>query len=180
MEMAVNIAESSKKHGLYFSQDLKLEANTNTMVKKGQQRIYFLCQLRKFRIPRDPLGAFFSTVSIFALSSSCGLNQQLHKARNRGNVQTVRPADLNLYRLYVIALCSSALQCILYMYAYSMYVKAGTPPILEYYLAYFNCRLLLNFSHILFSFQEFSLCVHFLCKLEDRNKSSQYTQGQET
>lgn len=48
--------------GSSISQDLKWEANIDTIRKKAQQRMYFLCQLRKSNLPQELLIQFYTNI----------------------------------------------------------------------------------------------------------------------
>ena len=45
--------------GTIISSDLAWENNTGAVVKKTQQRLFFLCQLKKFGLRRDILVQFY-------------------------------------------------------------------------------------------------------------------------
>ncbi len=45
-----------------ISQDLKWDNHTESMVKKAQQRLYFIRQLRKFNLPQELLKQFYSDI----------------------------------------------------------------------------------------------------------------------
>ncbi len=55
MNSTVTAVESFRFLGTTFSQDLKWDFHTDSMVKRAQQRLYFLRQLRKFNLPRELL-----------------------------------------------------------------------------------------------------------------------------
>ncbi|XDV52129.1 hypothetical protein PO909_020893 [Leuciscus waleckii] len=48
--------------GTTISQDLKWDTHIDSIVKKAQQRLYFLRQLRKFNLPQELLVQFYSAV----------------------------------------------------------------------------------------------------------------------
>ncbi len=52
MNSTVTAVESFRFLGT-ISQDLKRDNHIESMVKKAQQRLYFLCQLRKFNLPQE-------------------------------------------------------------------------------------------------------------------------------
>ncbi|KAI4902463.1 hypothetical protein NFI96_001844 [Prochilodus magdalenae] len=56
--------------GTISSRDLKWETNINSILKKAQQRIYFLWQLRKLGLPQELLIQFYSTVIESVLCTS--------------------------------------------------------------------------------------------------------------
>ncbi len=51
MNSTVTAVESFRFLGTTISQDLKWHNHIDPIVKKAQQRLYFLCQLRKFNLP---------------------------------------------------------------------------------------------------------------------------------
>ncbi len=55
-----NTVESFRFLGTTISQDLKWDDHIESMVKKAQQRLYFLCQLRKCNLPQELLIQFYS------------------------------------------------------------------------------------------------------------------------
>ena len=63
-------AETFKFLGTIISQDLKWETNIISITKKAQQRMYFLRQLRKYKLPQDVLVQFYTAVIESVLSNS--------------------------------------------------------------------------------------------------------------
>ncbi len=55
MNSTVTPVESFRFLGSTISQDLKWDNHIESMVKKTQQRLYFLRQLRKFNLPQELL-----------------------------------------------------------------------------------------------------------------------------
>ncbi len=53
-----------------ISQDLKWDIHIDSIVKKAQQRLYFLRQLRKFNQPQELLKQFYSAIIESVLCSS--------------------------------------------------------------------------------------------------------------
>ncbi len=51
----VTAVESFRFLGTTISQDLKWDNHINSIAKKAQQRLYLLCQLRKFNLPQELL-----------------------------------------------------------------------------------------------------------------------------
>ncbi len=70
MNSTVAAVESFKFLGTTISQDLKWNTHTDSIVKKTQQRLYFLCQLRKFNLPQELLKQFYSAIIESVLCSS--------------------------------------------------------------------------------------------------------------
>ncbi len=62
MNSTVTAVESFRFLGTTISQDLKLDNHIEFMVKKVQQRLYFLRQLRKFNLPQELLIQFYSAI----------------------------------------------------------------------------------------------------------------------
>ncbi len=59
---SVTAVESFRFLGSTISQDLKWDSHTESMVKKAQQRLYFLRQLRNFNLPQELLIQFYSAI----------------------------------------------------------------------------------------------------------------------
>ena len=62
--------ESFRFLGTIISQDLKWDNHIDSIVKKAQQRLYFLRQLRKFNLPQELLIQFYSAVIESVLCTS--------------------------------------------------------------------------------------------------------------
>ncbi len=62
MNSTVTAVESFRFLGTTISQDLKWVNNIESIVKKAQQRLYFLRQLRKFNLSQELLKQFYSTL----------------------------------------------------------------------------------------------------------------------
>ncbi len=60
MDSTVTVVESFRFLGSTISQDLKWDIES--MVKKGQQRLYLLRELRKFNLPQELLKQFYSAI----------------------------------------------------------------------------------------------------------------------
>ena len=58
----VDRVKSFKFLGITISQDLKWELNIMALLKKAQQRLYFLRQLRKFRLSRTMMTQFYTAI----------------------------------------------------------------------------------------------------------------------
>jgi hypothetical protein len=68
----VEKAKSFKFLGVYITQDLKCSHHTNTMVKKVQQCLFNLRQLKKFGMaPKTLTNLYTCTVPLIALLSGC-------------------------------------------------------------------------------------------------------------
>ncbi|KAL0167353.1 hypothetical protein M9458_039197, partial [Cirrhinus mrigala] len=70
MDSTVAAVETFKFLGSVISQDLKWVTHINSIVKKAQQRLYFLRQLRKFNLPQELLKQFYSAVIKSVLCTS--------------------------------------------------------------------------------------------------------------
>ncbi len=62
MNSTVTAVESFRFLGTTISQDLKWDNHIDSIVKKAQQRLYFLRQLRKFNLPHELLKQFYSAI----------------------------------------------------------------------------------------------------------------------
>ncbi len=70
MNSTVTAVESFRFLGTTISQDLKWDNHIESIVKKAQQRLYFLRQLRKFNLPQDLLKQFYSAIIESVLCTS--------------------------------------------------------------------------------------------------------------
>uniref|UniRef100_A0A8C1IM46 Reverse transcriptase domain-containing protein n=1 Tax=Cyprinus carpio TaxID=7962 RepID=A0A8C1IM46_CYPCA len=70
MNSTVAAVESFRFVGTTISQDLKWDDHIDSIVKKAQQRLYFLRQLRKFNLPQELLKQFYSAVIESVLCTS--------------------------------------------------------------------------------------------------------------
>ncbi len=70
MNSTVAAVESFRFLGTTISQDLKWDIHIDSIVKKAQQRLYFLRQLRKFNLPQELLKQFYSGIIESVLCSS--------------------------------------------------------------------------------------------------------------
>ncbi len=70
MNNSVNAVESFRFLGTTISQDLKWDTHIDSIVKKAQQRMYFLRQLKKFNLPQVHMTQFYSAVIESVLCSS--------------------------------------------------------------------------------------------------------------
>ncbi|KAK3530768.1 hypothetical protein QTP70_000792 [Hemibagrus guttatus] len=70
MNSTVPTVESFRFLGTTISQDLKLDTHIDSIIKKAQQRLYFLWQLRKFNLPQELLTQFYSAVIESVLCTS--------------------------------------------------------------------------------------------------------------
>ncbi len=70
MNSTVTAVESFRFLGTTISQDLKWDNHIVSIVKKAQQRLYFLRQLRKFNLPQELLKQFYSAIIESVLCTS--------------------------------------------------------------------------------------------------------------
>ncbi|KAL0150429.1 hypothetical protein M9458_054246 [Cirrhinus mrigala] len=63
MDSTVTSVETFRFLGTTISQNLKWDNHIDLIVKKAQQRLYFLCQLRKFNLPKELLKQFYSAIT---------------------------------------------------------------------------------------------------------------------
>ncbi|KAK3555028.1 hypothetical protein QTP86_005693 [Hemibagrus guttatus] len=70
MNSTVPTVESFRFLGTTISQDLKWDTHIDSIIKKAQQRLYFLRQLRKFNLPQELLTHFYSAVTESVLCTS--------------------------------------------------------------------------------------------------------------
>ncbi len=70
MNNSVTAVESFRFLGTTISQDLKWDNHIDSIVRKAQQRLYFLRQLRKFNLPQELLIQFYSAIIESVLCSS--------------------------------------------------------------------------------------------------------------
>ncbi len=70
MNSTVTAVESFRYLGTTISQDLKWDNNIDSIVRKAQQRLYFLRQLRKFNLPQELLKQFYSAIIESVLCTS--------------------------------------------------------------------------------------------------------------
>ncbi len=70
MNSTETAVESFRFLGTTISQDLKWDNHIDSIVKKAQQRLHFLRQLRKFNLPQELLIQFYSAIIESVLCSS--------------------------------------------------------------------------------------------------------------
>ena len=70
MDSTVTAVESLRFLGTTISQDLKWDNHIDSIVKKAQQRLYFLRQLKKFNLPQAQMTQFYSAVIESVLCTS--------------------------------------------------------------------------------------------------------------
>ncbi len=70
MNSSVKTVESLRFLGTTISQDLKWDNHIDSIVKKAQQRLYFLHQLMKFNLPQELLIQLYSAIIESVLCTS--------------------------------------------------------------------------------------------------------------
>uniref|UniRef100_A0A8C1U9X7 Reverse transcriptase domain-containing protein n=1 Tax=Cyprinus carpio TaxID=7962 RepID=A0A8C1U9X7_CYPCA len=70
MDSTVTTVESFRFLGITISQDPKWDIHIDSIVKKAQQRLYFLHQLTEFNLPQELLKQFYSAIIISILCTS--------------------------------------------------------------------------------------------------------------
>ncbi len=70
MNSTVTAVESFRFLGTTISQDLKWDNHIDSIVRKAQQRLYFLRQLRKFNLTQELLKQFYSAIIESVLCTS--------------------------------------------------------------------------------------------------------------
>ncbi|KAK3574269.1 hypothetical protein QTP86_004384 [Hemibagrus guttatus] len=94
MNSTVPTVESFRFLGTTISQDLKWDTHIDATIKKAQQRLYFLRQLRKFNLPQELLIHFYSAVIESVLCTSItGWFGSATKSDMRRLQRTVRTAE---------------------------------------------------------------------------------------
>ncbi len=75
--------------GTIITQDLKWEFNTSALIKKAQQRMYFLGQLKKFNLPKTMMLHFYTSIIESILTTSITIWYAAAPAKDKGNVSSV-------------------------------------------------------------------------------------------
>ncbi|KAK3544406.1 hypothetical protein QTP86_010796 [Hemibagrus guttatus] len=104
MNSTVPTVESFRFLGTTISQDLKWDTHIDSIIKKAQQRLYFLRQLRKFNLPQELLTHFYSAVIESVLCTSItvwfGSATKSDIRRLQRTVRTAEPEEGLLVLLY--------------------------------------------------------------------------------
>ncbi|KAK0133548.1 hypothetical protein N1851_030920 [Merluccius polli] len=88
-DSTIDTVESFRFLGTIISQDLKWELNISSLIKKAQQRMYFLRQLKKFNLPRTLMVHFYSSIIESILTSSVTIWYAAATAKDKGRLQRV-------------------------------------------------------------------------------------------
>ncbi|XP_034073841.1 uncharacterized protein LOC117547324 [Gymnodraco acuticeps] len=83
----VTAVESFHFLGTIIAQDLKWEQNICSLIKKAQQRMFFLRQLKKFNLPKMMMVNFYTSIMESILTSSITI--WLATAKDKGRLQRV-------------------------------------------------------------------------------------------
>ncbi|TWW54702.1 hypothetical protein D4764_0214420 [Takifugu flavidus] len=70
MDSPITIADSFRFLGTTITRDLKWEPTISSLIKKAQQRMFFLRQLRKLKLPPRMLAQFYTAIIESILTSS--------------------------------------------------------------------------------------------------------------
>ena len=94
LNSTVSAVETFRFLGSTISQDLKWTFNTDKIIKKAQQRMYFRRQLRKFNLPQELLIQFYTATiqSVLCTSITVCFGSATSQDRNRLQ-RTVRTAE---------------------------------------------------------------------------------------
>ncbi len=94
MDSTVTTVESFRFLGSTISQDLKWDIHIDSIVKKAQQRLYFLHQLRKFNLPQELLKQFYSAITESVICTSITVwFSSATKSEHRRLQRVVRTAE---------------------------------------------------------------------------------------
>uniref|UniRef100_A0A8C5N999 Reverse transcriptase domain-containing protein n=1 Tax=Gouania willdenowi TaxID=441366 RepID=A0A8C5N999_GOUWI len=75
--------------GTIITQDLKWELNISSLIKKAQQRMYFLRQLKKFSLPTKMMVNFYSSIIQSILCSSITIWYAAATAKDKARLQRI-------------------------------------------------------------------------------------------
>ena len=81
--------ESFRFLGTILSQDLKGELNISSLIKKPQQRMYFLWQLKKFNLPKTMMVHFYTAIIESILTSSITIWCAAATAKDKSRLQRI-------------------------------------------------------------------------------------------
>ena len=75
--------------GTTITEDLKWELNISSLIKKAQQRMYFLRQLKKFNLPRTMMVNFYTSIIESILTSSITIWYAAATERDNNRLQRI-------------------------------------------------------------------------------------------
>ena len=70
LDRTVVAVESCKFLGTTITRDLKWDSNISSIIKRAQQRMYFLRQLRKFNLPQELMVRFYTAIIESVITTS--------------------------------------------------------------------------------------------------------------
>ena len=85
----VDSVESCRFLGTIITQDLKWELNIRSLTKKGQQRMFFLRQLKKFNLPKTMMVHFYTAIIESILTSSITVWYTAATAKDKSRLQRI-------------------------------------------------------------------------------------------
>ena len=86
--------ESFRFLGTTIAQDLKWEQNICSLIKKAQQRMFFLRQLKTFNLPKTMMVNFYTSIIESILTSSITIWYAAATAKDKGRLQRfIRSAE---------------------------------------------------------------------------------------
>ncbi|XP_036399276.1 GTPase IMAP family member 4-like [Megalops cyprinoides] len=97
----VSTVATFKFLGTTISQDLKWEPTISSILKKAQQRMYFLWQLRKYGLPQELLSQFYTAVIESGLCTSIMPKRHILAWPSAGQKQTGSPSQPGSAQDYV-------------------------------------------------------------------------------
>ncbi|TWW62292.1 putative RNA-directed DNA polymerase from transposon BS [Takifugu flavidus] len=89
MDSPITIADSFRFLGTTITRDLKWEPTISSLIKKAQQRMFFLRKLRKLKLPPRMLAQFYTAIIESILTSSITVWYAGATARDRLRLQRV-------------------------------------------------------------------------------------------
>ncbi|TWW55980.1 hypothetical protein D4764_09G0010300 [Takifugu flavidus] len=92
MDSPITIADSFRFLGTTITRDLKWEPTISSLIKKAQQRMFFLRKLRKLKLPPRMLAQFYTAIIESILTSSITVWYAGATARDRLRLQRVMRA----------------------------------------------------------------------------------------
>ena len=85
----VNTVESFRFLGTIMAQDLRWAENITSTIKKAQQRMFFLRQLKKFNMPQKVMVEFYTAIIESILTSSITIWFAASTAKDKGRLQRI-------------------------------------------------------------------------------------------
>ena len=85
----VKTVESFRFLGTIIAQDLRWAENITSTIKKAQQRMFFLRQLKKFNMPQKVMAEFYIAIIESILTSSITVWFTASTAKDKGRLQRI-------------------------------------------------------------------------------------------